>query len=632
MKIQHSINQNAYTSEGFIRNLQKLVKENVIPYQYEIMNDGVEGAEKSHVIKNFENAAKTLKGEEDHDGFYGMVFQDSDAAKWLEAVAYSLVCFPDKNLEEKADKLIELIADSQDDDGYLNTYFTIKDKDKRWTNLLEGHELYCSGHMMEAACAYYEATGKDKLLKVCLENAKHIYNRFVIGKAEGYGGHPEIELALLKMYKLTNESFCLELAKHFIDVRGVDRNFFRKEAEKRNWCVWGMSPGENEYNQSHLPVREQKDAVGHSVRAVYLYTAMADLAYLSDDEELKEACSRLSESITQRHMHLTGAIGSTVHGEAFTVDYDLPPDTVYGETCASIGLMMFMSKMLEGERDGKYGDIMERAFYNTVLSGMALDGKSFFYVNPLESVPGIADRACTHRHIKTQRPKWYACACCPPNVARLISSFGKYAYGENENEIYCNLFSAGKVKFENGAQIVCKTEYPYDFAVEYKVIKGNKKLYIRIPAYSKTFRLKINGKDEYLKENKGYICIDVKDGDEIKLNLLSLPYFVYPNSKVPALSGKKAVMRGPLVYCAEGTDNEEDVLSLSYDDSGEVATVKNKNPVLSNAVILEADGFRQKDENSLYSTVKPEKIKTKITLIPYYTWCNRGESQMRVWL
>ncbi|MDE7275682.1 MAG: glycoside hydrolase family 127 protein, partial [Lachnospiraceae bacterium] len=417
MKTQHQASIRAYRAGGFIGTYQRLVKDVVIPYQYNVLCDEAPDTEKSHVIQNFINAGKALCSKNDGsaadcgDGFYGMVFQDSDAAKWIEAASYSLSIFPDAKLESTVDSLIDIIASAQDEDGYLNTYYTIKDRDKRWTNLLEGHELYCSGHMIEAACAYYEATGKDKLLQIMLKNMEHIYRHFITEGNEGCPGHPEVELALLKMYRVSGNEHCMELAEHFINTRGVDPHFYEKEKEKRDWSVWGNSPTETDYLQASAPVREQKDAVGHAVRAVYLYTAMADFAASTDDKELFEACRRLWESITRRRMYLTGGIGSTVHGEAFSVDYDLPGGTAYAETCASIGLIFFASRMLENELNGEYGDICERAFYNTVLAGMQLDGRRFFYVNPLEIVPGISGISPTHRHDLPVRPKWYACAC-----------------------------------------------------------------------------------------------------------------------------------------------------------------------------------------------------------------------------
>lgn len=633
MKTEH-LKQSAYKSQGFIGKYQKLIKEEVVPYQYKVLCDQAEGAEKSHVVSNFLNAAKALNGEEVQDGFYGMVFQDSDAAKWLEAAAYSLANFPDAELEATADKLIDIIAAAQDEDGYLNTYFTIKDRDKRWTNLLEAHELYCAGHFMEAACAYYETTGKDKLLKVMLKNTQCIYNRFITENNRGCPGHPEIELALMKMYHTTGDVHCLELAERFINERGQDPHYYEKEAEKRNWTVWNANPSDTSYMQFHKPVREQSDAVGHAVRAVYLYTGMAELAAQTGDKELFNACERLWESITKRQMYITGGIGSTVIGEAFSVDYDLPPDTAYAETCAAIGLMFFASAMLKSDVDGKYGDICERAFYNGVLAGMELNGKRFFYVNPLEAVPGISGAAQTHRHDLTQRPNWYACACCPPNVARLVSSFGKYAYGENENTSFCHMFGAGDVKFKNGMELSCETEYPYGFEIKYTVKKaGNANtLGIRIPSWSKCFEIlrnEIRSDSEFIKN---YAYINVSDGDEIRLILEDIPRFIYPSSKIPRLTGTVAIERGPLVYCFEGNDNDGDVISLSV-KTDEKPKIGVFDPELLGGVYpMIVSAVRTREQEELYSDVKPDCFDCEAVAVPYYAWGNRGENQMRVWM
>ena len=630
MKKQHQISVKAFKSEGFVEKYQRLVNETVIPYQYSVLNDKAPNTEKSHVVQNFINAGKAIKGDSNHDGFFGMVFQDSDAAKWIEAAAYSLSNYPDKELEKIVDKLIDIISNAQESDGYLNTYYTIKDKKKRWTNLLEGHELYCSGHMMEAACAYFEATGKDKLLNVMLKNAEHIYKVFITDGHEGYPGHPEVELALLKLYRTTGNKHCLELAKHFINIRGVDSDYYKKEKEKRSWTVWGNNAEDKNYQQSGMPVRKMSDAVGHAVRAVYLYTGMADLASSTGDIELFSACCRLWESITQRQMYITGGIGSTVIGESFSVDYDLPNDTAYAETCASIGLMFFASRMLENDINGEYADVMEQAFYNTVLAGMQLDGKRFFYVNPLEVIPGISGVAPTHRHNLTVRPKWYACACCPPNAARLISSIAMYAYGENSNTAFCHMFAAGKVSFENGMKIHCKTSYPYDFRVTYEIQNGGK-LAIRIPHWSKTFTLNVNKKNSNVKPIKGYIYLDVSDGDIVELLLDDMPRFIYASSKVPELTGRTALCRGPLVYCFEGVDNNGDVLSLSLKRNGKV-TVSEADDFLNGAVKLKVEAVYKQPTDKLYSDAPPVEKPCTAVAVPYYTWGNRGENQMRVWM
>jgi len=630
MKTQNQISVTSYRSSGFIEKYQNIVSNTVIPYQYSVLWDKAEGAEKSHVAKNFINAAKVLHGEDVGDGFYGMVFQDSDAYKWLEAAAYSLALRRDDELERYADELISLIAAAQDSDGYLNTYFTIKDRDKRWTNLLEGHELYCSGHMIEAACAYYEATGKRVLLDVAVRNAKCIYDRFIVQGVKGIPGHPEIELALLKLYRLTNNAHFLELAKMFIDERGKDPAFFAKEAEKRDWTVWGSDPWSNDYRQSAKPVREQSEATGHAVRAVYLYTGMADLAAETDDSELLAACRRLWKNIVSRRMYITGGIGSTGMGEAFTVDYDLPPDTAYCETCASVGLMFFAERMLESEINSEYADIMELAFYNTVLAGMQLDGKRFFYVNPLEVDPGITGKACIHAHVLPSRPKWYACACCPPNVARLIGSIGKYAYGEKNDTVYCHLFAAGKADFSNGMLLECTTDYPYGMAVKYKVI-GIGRLAVRIPKWSRRNTLRINGSDVSPAPENGYQYIDVNGMAEVELILDGNPRFVRASGKVPRLTGMTALMRGPLVYCFEGADNGS-VRDLRIDRSVTPEVHEFEPELLGGSVRLTESAYRISDCGELY-TSDPEELTTcEATAVPYYTWGNRGENEMRVWL
>ena len=630
MKVQSQIPVKAYTAAGFMQKYQKLVRDTVIPYQYSVLWDRAPDTEKSHVAANFINAAKALRGEDVGDGFYGMVFQDSDAAKWLEAAAYALMAERDEKLEAEADELIALIAAAQDTDGYLDTYFTIKDKDKRWTNLLEAHELYCAGHMIEAACAYFEATGKRKLLDAAIKNAECIYRRFVTEGAPGCPGHPEVELALLKLYRLTGDERFLRLSERFIDERGVDPAFYEKEAKKRSWSVWNSDPWDNDYRQSSKPVRQQSEAVGHAVRAVYLYTAMADLASETGDKSLFDACRRLWEDIVQKKMYITGGIGSTVQGEAFTVAYDLPPDTAYSETCAAIGLLFFGSRMLENEVRGEYADVMELAFYNTVLAGMQLDGKRFFYVNPLEADPGISGVACTHRHDLPVRPKWYACACCPPNAARLIGSIGQYAYGENADTAFCHLFAAGKVQFGNGMRLECRTQYPYGMEVEYSV-QGQGRLAVRIPGWSERYSLRVNGQDFVKPPQSGYVYIDVCGQAQVRLVLDGAPAFVRASSRVPRLAGMTALMRGPLVYCFEEKDNGC-VRALRIDRSVPPEAGAFDASLLGGIVPIRVQAVRMQDCGSLYARGEETCEPCTATAVPYYTWANRGENEMRVWM
>ena len=357
----------------------RLVKDVILPYQWNTLNDNVKDAAPSHCIKNFKIAAGEAEGD-----FEGAVFQDTDVAKWLEAVAFTLDSSGrDEKLEKLADETIDLIGKAQCEDGYLNTYFTIKEPDRRWTNLKEGHELYTAGHMIEAAVAYYNATGKRKFLDIVSRFADLICETFgpEEGKCHGYPGHPEVELALVKLYRATGQKRYLDLAKYFIDTRGVGENYFFQEEKKEKYQqifpeFAGYVP---EYSQSHLPVREQKTAEGHAVRAVYLYSAMADLAYEYQDETLLDACKTLWNNMTEKRMYITGGIGSSGLLERFTTDYDLPNDRNYSESCASIGLAMFGNRMAQITKDAKYADIVEKALYNTVLAGIAMDGiKSLF--------------------------------------------------------------------------------------------------------------------------------------------------------------------------------------------------------------------------------------------------------------
>ena len=631
MKIQDQISETAYKASGFIGRYQKLVTETVIPWQEKILWDKAPDTEKSHAIANFINAGKALRGEDPGDGFYGMVFQDSDIAKWIESASFSLMNTPDPALEKELDYVISLIAAAQDKDGYLNTYFTVKDRDKRWTNLHEAHELYVAGHFIEAACAHFEATGKRDLLDVMIRNTEHIYDHFVVQKNPGVPGHPEIELALMKLYRLTGDSRALELCRHFIDERGQDPELFIREADNRTWSVWNSNPrneGDREYRQCDRPLREIEKAVGHAVRAVYLYAGMADLASETEDEELMAACKRVWKNIVNSKMYVTGGIGSTVLGEAFTVDYDLPPDTAYAETCASVGLMFFASRMLEKEVSGEYADVMERAFYNTVLAGMALDGKRFFYVNPLEVDPGISGVAATHKHDLPVRPKWYQCACCPPNVARLIESFGKYAYGENEDTAYCHMIASGKVTFRNGVELICKTDYPHKTDVKYTV-KGKGRLAVHVPGWSRKYEIVRDGKALNAELKNGYIYLDIDGASEIELKLDDAPAFIYSSPRIPRTAGMVALRRGPLVYCFEGTDNGSvKALKIDRDSKPEMSSFSEE----LQADKISVKAFREDDSDELYPDTPPALTPCTATAIPYYTWGNRGETEMRVWM
>lgn len=627
------------TEDAFWSARQKLVSEVVIPYQEKVLNDEIPGVEKSHALANFRIAAGLEKGE-----FYGMVFQDSDVAKWLEGVAYSLAISPDPGLEKRADAVIELIAAAQQPDGYLDTYFIVKEPEKKFQNLQECHELYCAGHMMEAAAAYYEATGKDRLLTVMQKEADCI-RRYIgpeDGKIHGIPGHEEIEIGLLRMYETSGREEDRDLAEYFLDQRGTNPDYFEEETRKRGWIQWLNSPHDTNYNQSYAPVREQKEARGHSVRAMYLYTAMAQDAGIRGDKSLKKACERLWNNATGRQMYLTGGLGQAARWEGFTHDYDLPNDTAYAETCASIGLVMFAHQMLKLEADRKYADVMERALFNGVLSGMQLDGKRFFYVNPLEVVPGVSGVLPGYEHVLSQRPEWFPCACCPPNVVRLLTSLGKYAWEEREDAIYSHLFIGGMASLQK-AELHVESSWPWMGKVSYRFGRTSEEefaLAIRIPAYARMRKLFLNGKkiaceDGDLEHGYRIIRRVWKEGDVVEFETDFPVRIIYSNPLIRANQNCLAFMRGPLVYCLEGVDNGGTLQNIRIpEDAGfTLASGEVGDGLPEEIVRIHFRGLRESfSSDELYSEKEPEEKPISLKAIPYYAWGNRGENQMRVWM
>jgi len=620
-----------------------LIREVVLPYQWDALNDAVADAEPSYAIRNFKIAAGLMEGE-----FGGFVFQDSDVAKWLEAVAYCLKNYPDAGLERKADEAIDLIAKAQQGDGYLNTYFTIKEPGRRWTNLLECHELYCAGHMIEAGVAYYEATGKRKLLDVVCRLADHIDSVFGTeeGKIRGYDGHQEIELALIKLYKATGEEKYLRLSKYFIDERGRRPHFFIQEWEKRGrtYHFPGHGTPNLEYNQSHVPVREQKTAVGHAVRAVYMYSAMADLALLTHDEELAASCRTLWDDITKKQMYITGGIGSTSHGEAFTFEYDLPNDTVYAETCASIGLIFFAQRMLRLEAKAKYADVMERALYNTVSASMSLDGKHYFYVNPLEVWPDACRQNPGKRHVKPVRQKWFGCSCCPPNVARLLSSLEQYIYTCSGDTIYTHLFIGSDAVFpmeEGNVALVMRSGLPWNGQVRITVHPEHEQesfcLALRVPEWCcGKAALHVNGQLIDYDIRDGYALIRRRwaKGDTIEWEIDMPVLMMQARPEIRADAGKVALQRGPLVYCFEEADNGAPLSSITLLENAHW-TLRDEPELLNGIVAIEGDGWMESAEDwddRPYRPYADNGRPVRVKAVPYNVWGNRGVGEMSVWM
>jgi len=643
--------------DAFWSKTQELVRNVVIPYQWDALNDRIPGAEPSHAIENFRIVAGEAAGE-----FKGMVFQDTDVAKWLEAVGYSLKTHPDPALEALADSAIDLIAKAQQPDGYLNTWFQLKEPGKRWTNLLECHELYTAGHMMEAAVAYYEGTGKRKLLDVMCRFADHADTVFgpEPGKLRGYDGHEEVEIGLVKLYRATGNEKYLNLAKFMIDERGTEPHFFLEDWERHgrigHWDGKLQHPPLNlAYHQAHKPVREQDVAVGHAVRAVYLYAGMADIARLTGDEGLKTACERLFANIAEKQLYVTGGIGQTVHGEAFSFDYDLPNDTVYQETCASIGLIFFAHRMLQFGADRRYADVMEQALYNSVISGMAKDGRHFFYVNPLEVQPEASAKDPGKRHVVPERPHWYGCACCPPNLARLVADLGEYVYSAGADAVYAHLFIGGEADLDlaDGAvRLVQETGYPWNGKVVFRVTAAPGKAFptkaftlgVRIPGWANHATLSVCGAQASAPDvtETGYACMNRMwvPGDTVVLDLALVPRLVVAHPKVRADIGKVAAMYGPMVYCLEEADNGTNLPALSI-RTDRPLTARFEADLLGGVVVVTAEGVRRQetgwDNGDLYRTLEPGKpaYETKpVTLkaVPYYAWNNRGIGEMAVWL
>ena len=642
--------QKVNVTDAFWLEYQRLVRDVVVPYQWLALNDEVADAEPSHAIENFRIAAGRSDGE-----FYGMVFQDSDVAKWLEAVGYLLAKSADPALEKTADEVIELIGEVQQPDGYLNTYFTVKEPQQRWSNLAECHELYCAGHLIEAGVAYAQATGKTRLLEIVCKLADHIARVFGPGEQQlhGYPGHPEVELALMRLYEATGERRYLELTRYFVEQRGTQPHFYDIEYEKRgknsHWNTYGPAwmVKDKAYSQAHLPIALQQTAIGHAVRFVYLYAGVAHLARLSQDQEKRDICQRLWQNMTQRQMYITGSIGSQSSGEAFSSDYDLPNDTAYTETCASIGLMMFANRMLQMGADSQYADVMERALYNTVLAGMALDGKHFFYVNPLEVHPVSIPFNHLYDHVKPVRQRWFGCACCPPNIARLLASLGHYIYTQRPEGIDINLYIGSDAEIQIGEQRLHLRQsggYPWQDRVLIEMdcdCPLAATIALRLPDWCADPQISLNGTPLQVapQVQRGYLRLTREwcSGDRLELTLPMPITRVKGNPLLRHVAGKVAIQRGPLVYCLEQADNGSELHNLQLPADAPFSLLAGKG-MLSGKTLLQASGLRISASDAAqqplyrFNPAPAEMQPQTLTFVPYFTWANRGEGEMRVWV
>lgn len=558
-------------------------------------------------------------------------FWDSDLAKWIEAASYSLTTHPDAALKRRLERVTALVASAQQPDGYLNVYFTVVEPAKRWTNLRDWHELYCAGHLIEAAVAHHRATGNRTLLDAMCRYADHIHDRFGPRGRKGYPGHEEIELALVKLYRATGQRRYLELSRCFIDRRGQQPHYFDREAKAR-----GEKPGQwqwtYEQNQSHLPVCQQKEAVGHAVRAMYLYSGMADVAMDTGDTQLLAACKRLWASVTTRKMYITGGVGALRRGEALGPDYHLPSESAYAETCAAIGLVFFAHRMLHAQPHRLYADVMEQALHNGVLSGVGLDGKSFFYENPLAS-------AGQHH-----RQPWYDCACCPPNIARLLASLGTYLYSFTDKALYVHLYAAGRATLALAGQDVTleqHTRYPWDGRIRLKFESTKPTqfdLCLRIPGWCDRFALRVNRQPARYVLRHGYAVLrrTWRNGDMVELSLEMPVRRLIAHPRVAALTGQVALQRGPLVYCLEQCDHNLDVRTLLLPDKAPIRARLDQN-LLGGAVVLEGQalapattGWRSRLYQPMAAASRMKRIRFRA--IPYCLWDNRSPGAMTVWL
>ena len=567
-------------------------------------------------------------------GISTQLFWDSDVGKWIEAASYALSHRRDATIEDRIERITDALERAQRPDGYLNCWYIDREFDRRWTNLRDRHELYCAGHLLEGAIAYWQATGQRRLLDVLERYVDHIAATFGRGpnQRRGYCGHQEIELALIKLYHATGNRKRLELASYFIDERGsAPPHYFDVEATARGDDPAKYWFGNYEYNQSHRPVREQNKVVGHAVRAMYMYTAMADLAADLGDPALQRACETLWRDVTQRRMYVTAGLGPAASNEGFTRDFDLPNDTAYAETCAAVALIFWAQRMLNLDCDRAYADVLELSLYNGALSGLSRDGTHYFYQNPLES-----DGSHT-------RWKWHPCPCCTMNVARLVASVSGYFYSTGDNLVAAHIYGESRAELTIGNLPVVlrqQTDYPWSGLVALTVETAKPlsfKLRLRIPGWARTHRITVNGSPLTTSLVRGYAEIDRtwNGGDRVELELPMPVERIYAHPQVRADVGRVGLKRGPLVYCVEQIDNPDaDVGLLRLPRRASLGT-KMREDLYDGIVTVVADGeaaHPQPDAEVLYRPDPFATAQTQLVAVPYYSWNNRGPNRMQVWI
>jgi len=622
-------------ADDFWRRWREVNREKTIEYQYQQL-------QKSGTLENFRRASAGEDG-----GHNGMWFQDSDAYKWIEAASYVLANHHDPELDGRVDSVIELIAAAQSADGYLNTYFALEEPEKRWTNLNMLHELYCAGHLIEAAVAHYRATGKESLLDVATDFADHIDRTFG-DEVEGVPGHQEIELALMKLADVTDEPRYRELATYFVDLRGHDDRLAWEfenieqiagyEPDDDEEGIAGRAEGvfledgayDGSYAQAHAPLREQEAVEGHSVRAMYYFAGATDVAAETEDDDLLQHLDLLWRNMTEKRMYVTGGIGSQHVGERFTTDYDLPNDTAYAETCAAIGSIFWNQRLFEETGEAKYVDLIERQLYNAVLVGISLDGTEFFYDNVLESDG------------EQNREGWFECACCPPNIARLLASLERYIYAVDDDRLYVNQYVSGTARPTidgTTATLTQEADFPWEGTVEIGVEAPEPMdfaLRLRVPEWCTGVSVAVNGDPVDVDPEEGYVTLEQRwDDDEITAEFEMGVQVLEAHPAVEADVGRVALQRGPLVYCLEGVDNERPLYQYAIDPQTDF-DVTHHEDLLEGVVTLDGTATvpsRDDWDGELYRpSVETDETTAQITAVPYYAWNNRGPNPMRVWI
>jgi len=567
-------------------------------------------------------------------GLSMQVFWDSDVGKWIEAASYALAHRRDAAIEAQIDEITEWLARAQLPDGYLNCWYIGRHPEQRWSNLRDCHELYCAGHLLEGAIAYHQATGRRRLLDILCRYVDHIAEVFGPGPQQkhGYCGHQEIELALVKLYHATGVRKYLDLAAYFIDERGRQPHYFDVEARER-----GDDPGSYwfknyEYSQSHKPVREQDKVVGHAVRAMYMYSAMADLAAVLDDAALKKACEVLWRDVTSKRMYVTAGIGPSASNEGFTQDYDLPNETAYAETCASVALIFWAQRMLHLEGDGRYADVLETALYNGALSGLSRDGTHYFYQNPLAS-----DGSHT-------RWQWHPCPCCTMNVSRLVASVGGYFYASGDDAVAVHLYGASTASLTVAGRrirIVQHADYPWSGKIRIAVESERPlrfALKLRIPGWARESSVAINGTAQKSPPVvNGYVELDRswQTGDVVDLELTMPVERIHAHPLVQADVGRVSLRRGPLIYCIEQADHAETAVGLLRLPGRAELRIEERKDLLGGIVTIVADAEAAAPHpaaGALYTTEACATLPARLMGIPYFLWNNRGPNRMQVWL